>query len=244
MKIHVMSLRRTPDRLRQFLRLNEGVAEFEVTDAVDGQVWSAANPEERNYLISEGLQYSKSAIGCALSHRALWLQCLDTMQPITICEDDALLHSEFQKMSAEFIERIPVEWDVIMWGWNFDAGVLASLYPSMGLTYMKFDPSAVAVNQQKYRVTRFIPAALRVQMAFGYCCYSVSPIGAEKLLKGCFPLQPFEMLVKPIGRKIKNFGIDVAGNALYPSMQVWAPFPPLALSENDKSISTIQRSDA
>lgn len=245
MQIHVISLKRTPERLERFVHSNAHLKQLLVCNAVDGHAAVAGlETAQREALMHPDVAYSPAAIGCALSHRALWIRCMESNQPLTICEDDALLHTHFEPMSQAFLTTLPADWDMVMWGWNFDAGLLAKLEPAMGQTYMKFDPTAVARHQATYRSTAFTPAALRVHMAFGLMCYSLSPSGAAKLLKGCFPLQPFVLNVKAIPRKVNNFGIDVATNRLYPSMNVWCPFPPLALSENDQTISTIQGRDA
>ncbi len=42
-----------------------------------------------------------------------------------------------------------------------------------------------------------------------------------------------------LNRCVTNFGIDVMMNALYPSINAYVAFPPLAVSRNEKSASTV-----
>ncbi len=112
--IHVISLTRTPKRRERFVALNKGLR-FQWFDAVDGLELPGTLPG-----------YTPGATGCALSHRALWEQCVRSGEPLTVAEDDAGLHSSFNELA------MPVAaWDIIVWGWNLNAALTYELLPGV-----------------------------------------------------------------------------------------------------------------
>lgn len=129
--IQVISLETSLERRRVFIANNPHIA-FEFFNAVDGFLLS---PEEiRDPLrFVQPLHYSAGAYGCALSHRNLWERALHLDAPLTIAEDDALFRWDFEQRIKDVFDRMPTEWDIILWGWNFDSilslqGPLAPAY--------------------------------------------------------------------------------------------------------------------
>ena len=68
-------------------------------------------------LFEPGLRYNAGAIGCAMSHLMLWQEAADTNQALTIVEDDAILRHDFHDQAARAIERLPADWDIVVWAW-------------------------------------------------------------------------------------------------------------------------------
>jgi glycosyl transferase, family 25 len=79
-----------------------------------------------------------------------------------------------------------------------------------------------------------------MKAAFGTMCYSISPAGASKFLDLCFPLRQLTVEIPELGFKVDNVGLDAVMCQQFRETSSWACFPPLALSDNDHSISTVQ----
>jgi glycosyl transferase, family 25 len=234
--IHVVSLDRTADRWRAFQADNPGIA-AERFAAVDGRTL------DRQALIAAGLiaaelDYTPGAFGCALSHAALWRRCVETGAPLTVCEDDAMLRPDFLTATAEASAQAG-DAGLTLWGWNFDSVLAGRLFGETPFA-MGFDQARMRASIDLFRQDRARPTLLRLHRALGTVCYTVTPCGAQALLARCFPLRPESIFIPLLGRELANTGIDIAMNAAYPDMGAYAAFPPLALTRNDASASTVE----
>ena len=126
MKKFVISLSRTPERLENFRRLNSHLSNFSRYPAVDGQLTDKSTYPLR---LASDLRYSPGAVGCALSHINLWAECERLGKPITILEDDAVTHVGFDGLSEKLVQKLPKNWDLVIWGWNFDCPLNYDLLP-------------------------------------------------------------------------------------------------------------------
>jgi GR25 family glycosyltransferase involved in LPS biosynthesis len=104
--IRVISLTSTPERRRRFAEAHEGVG-FAFFDAIDGR--TAAHTPFLH------VPHTHGAIGCALSHLALWRLATTTGETLTIAEDDAILRHDFEVASAVAMARAPRDWHIIVW---------------------------------------------------------------------------------------------------------------------------------
>ena len=68
----------------------------------------------------------------------------------------------------------------------------------------------------------------------------MSPAGARKFKAGCFPMRNASVFFPVLGSDVRNFGIDIATNRLYPDLNVLFSLPPLVATGNDHSHSTVQ----
>jgi GR25 family glycosyltransferase involved in LPS biosynthesis len=234
--LYVISLERTPQRWRAFQAANEGGSAYTRFDAVDGLKLDGAE------LISSGtmtgdLSYTPGAIGCALSHITFWRACAAADGPITVCEDDAILHPDFQTCAAAAANRQP-DFDLILWGWNFNSVLAGELFDGAPFA-MGFDEDRMRQSIAAFRTDRPTPTLLRLHRAFGTLCYTLSPRGATKLLALCLPLAPRRVFFPLLNRESDNTGIDIAMNAAYPDISAYAAFPPLALTLNEAALSTV-----
>ena len=233
--IHVISLDRTPERWRSFQTDNPGLA-AQRFPAVDGR---ALDPAE---LVGAGLAqadlgYTRGALGCALSHAALWRQCVESGAPLTVCEDDAVLRPDFAAIAAETAAQAEAE--LVLWGWNFDSVLAGRLFGDTPFA-MGFDQARMRADLDGFRTDRARPTVLRLHRALGTPCYTVTPVGAQALLARCFPLRPQTVFIPLLGREIANTGIDIAMNAAYPEIAAYAAFPPLVLTRNTVAASTVE----
>lgn len=241
MAIHLINLDRSQDRLAEFHRVN-GQINVNRFCAVDGQTLDVAA------LVADGLiepaattNYSPGAIGAALSHRALWSKAIDENTPLTVCEDDAIFHSEFERLSEAVIATLPPDWDFILWGWNFDASLLIDFIPGVAPCLCSFDHGSLVAHAHDFRNRHISAQAFPLLRSFGIPCYSISPRGAQSLTNACFPIRATQIFFPGLNRHIINFGIDVAMNDAYPKTKSYAAFPPLVITKNEQDRSTTQK---
>jgi glycosyl transferase, family 25 len=228
--IKVISLRRTPDRREKFTRLNDGVV-FEYFDAIDGQ--TVDKSEFFNGLLAEeDLPYSAGAVGCALSHLALWEQSISDQTVLTIVEDDAILRCDFGEKSREIIARLPAGWDLVMWGWNFDSVLSIQAMPGISNTVIMCNQNQLRQSVERFRQFPLDIHIFRLDKSFGTCAYSISPEGSRKFKQRCFPLRNEPVYFPLLNRMRQNDGIDIAMNNLYPVTNCYVSFPPLAITPN------------
>ena len=235
--VKVISLERSTERRAEFRRRNFRL-DFEFFNAVDG----AALSEETiaaSGLFKPGLDYTRGAYGVALSHHTLWQQAIAGGEPLTIAEDDAVFREDFAETRAEFLARQPPGWDIVLWGWNFDAILALKLLPGVPVV-MGFDQNAMRAAINGFPFTGGMPLSFRLDTSFGIPAYSISPAGARKLTTRCFPLTDFSQPMPGMPNPVRNSGIDVAMAASYPACDAYVCFPPLVLTRNDHATSTIQ----
>lgn len=188
-QIHVINLDRTPDRLAEFQRRNghlRGVVRFR---AVDGR---SVNREKltEDGVISADLQYTVGALGCAMSHVALWQLAVNENRPITIAEDDAIFAHRFDARSEALLLGLGADWDIVMWGFSFAQKLWVDAMPGVTRAQFEFYQGPLRENIGKYQALDAAPILLKLGHLFGIICYSVSPRGARALLDFCIPLRP------------------------------------------------------
>jgi len=191
-------------------------------------------------LFARNLQYTKGAYGCALSHLAAWFDAIDSNEIVTVAEDDAIFRHDFQSMHQQVLSNLPDDWDIVMWGWNFDSILSLNSMPEISPTVLFFDQQQLRNKIYEFQIATQRPTLLPLDKCFGTPAYSISPKGAEKFLKGCFPLQHFFLYFPGLNRELPNNGIDIAMNRIYASTNSFACFPPLVITKNEHETSSIQ----
>jgi glycosyl transferase, family 25 len=225
-----------------FQRANKHLANAERHEAWDGK-GEARQPLVDLGYIKPDLCYTDGALGCALSHITLWQRVVREKTPLMIFEDDAIAHSDLETLSQELVsEHAPYDWDMITWGWNFDCPIQLDLIPGVTQSRVLLNQQDLARNAGVYQKTLLRPTLYPMQWCFGTPCYSISPSGAEQLLKEIFPLRNFTMHID-LG-DTHNTALDVALNTMHSRLRSYACFPPLVITPNDKSISTITSAPA
>lgn len=241
MKCFVISLKRTPERLKHFYALNGNRDRIEVFEAFDGL---NINRDElvANAVIEEGLpHYSNGAIGCALSHKRLWEIAVELDQPITILEDDAILNHRFFEKTDEICVRTK-GWDYIQWGWNFDSFLTFMLPDDLSPCVSLFSQDEMRSNIRRFQSQEAEHSLYRLLGVFGIPAYTISVAGAKKLLEWCFPLCELDVYFWGLNRNFPNNGVDIVMNDFFRQAHANALvcFPPLVITANEHSISTIQ----
>jgi GR25 family glycosyltransferase involved in LPS biosynthesis len=235
--VKVISLARSQERRATFAANNAHI-DFEFFDAVDGQlVMSQVDglPE----LFEKDLPYVPGALGCAVSHLMLWQEAAESDAVITVLEDDAVLRFDFHEQSAEILNNMPADWDIVVWGWNFDSTLALNLMPGVSPTVMLFDQQQLRGSIAGFQEMKTRPQLLALTSCFGTPAYSISPAGARKFMSQCFPLKKFTQYFPVLRRELRNNGIDMAMNRIYSSTNSFCSLPPLAVTRNEAVKSTI-----
>jgi GR25 family glycosyltransferase involved in LPS biosynthesis len=239
MQVFYINLAGRKDRDEEFLGRNSRCADCRRFDAVQGDLLRIEELLAAG-LIAEPLHdYSMGVLGSALSHKGLWERAVATAAAVTIAEDDAVLNRRFAEKAANVTAKLPADWDIILWGWNFDSILHCEVIAGLKQGVMHFDPAPLREKLDRFQDLDVDPLPLRLFGAFGILCYSVSPKGARLLIGHCFPLRNELISVPGLGRQLKNFSIDVLMNKYYRVLKAFVAFPPLAWSENDKTTSDL-----
>lgn len=238
MRKFVISLNSTPERLSRFRAINSHIS-VEHFEAVHG---IHLNEDEiiKNGLKNHDCRYSKPAMGCAFSHIKLWDMCIKINKPITVFEDDAIIHHSFEKHSEAAVNDHKLEF--ILWGWNFDAPILIRYNEFFKNTIIKWAENDFEKNSILYQKMQFEIRHERLISAFGTVAYTITPIIAKKLLNLTLPLRS---RLSPIPElcNLQNTGIDISMSFDYEKIGAKVSIPPLVVTPNNKKTSTINAGD-
>lgn len=240
MDTYVINLDRSTERLQEFLRNNAHLPDIQRFSAVDGGTVNRRQLVESN-VISNDLPYTSGAIGNALSHISLWKVAVERDAATTVCEDDAVLHDSFSDLLPRLMASVPRDWDLLMWGWNFDSVLMFDLMPGVSSCLAAFDQDQLRSAVRTYQTQPLFPQLFRLIRSFGVICYTVSPAGAKKLLERCLPVRAMTISVPGVNARLPNYGIDIMMSSVYPDLNAYVGFPPLAVTRNEHASSTVQR---
>lgn len=238
--MHKVVINRACDtgRFEAFMRANAHVPGIERVEGAEGRDIPLASLVAQG-IADAGLVYSPGAIGAALSHMGLWSRAVQTGEALMIFEDDALLCRNFEEESARLLSTLPAQWDVALLGYNFNAPITIEALPGVTRSVITFDEKRMQKNASVFQMQDRHGVFFRLLQGFGLCAYAVSPAGARRLLEYCIPLRAQEYQQLGLDRMVRNVGIDVVTSYYYAKIEAFGAFPPLALSPNDKSVSTI-----
>jgi len=243
MDVHVINLDRNRDRLSIFTATNRHLKNIVRIRALDGEALSRRQLRAEGILKTRMPAYSEGALGCALSHISLWQRAAAQSGAFTIAEDDAIFNIHFEAEARAALQSLPPNWDILLWGWNFDSILLFDLLPGVSPCLGTFSERRMRKRAAIFQKLDAKPRAYRLLEAYGNLAYTVSPQGAKKLLRHCLPIRRMKVYCRGLNRSLTNFGIDVMMNALYPKINAFVSFPPLAVSKNDKTISTVNQQE-
>jgi GR25 family glycosyltransferase involved in LPS biosynthesis len=236
---HVINLQRRLDRRERFFATNEQIdgVEFRVVTAVDAECLDVDKVREMG-LLADDTQYRAGHLACALSHRSLHIRCLTENLPILICEDDAVFRHDFATRWRELLTTLPAHWDIVLLGYNFDSTLGLELIPGVEQWHGVFDDRPIAEPEiQRFQQARQPVLLAKLIHAFGTLAYALSPRGAAKILRDCFPLSRDVITVPGLHRSFPSYSLDCLMNRRYAEWNAYAVFPPLAISPNDKASS-------
>ncbi|WP_179698472.1 glycosyltransferase family 25 protein [Methylobacterium sp.] len=235
--VHIINLDRDAERLKTFMHRNDFLQVVR-PDAVEGRNLDR-DELARTGMIHRDLRYTNPALGNAHSHIGLWTKAADEDVCVTIAEDDAIFSRDFHAGARTILDALPSDWDVVLWGVNFDAFLWLEVVEGVRCK-LQFEQDDLRARVAEFRDRAGLNVPLRLRHSFGVMAYTVSPLGARNLMKICLPLSNQLIEFPGYGVVIENNTIDAAMNAAYPSLKAFVCIPPLAISENRHESSTIQ----
>jgi len=236
--ILVINLERNPERMRAFQQANPHLQQAKRFSAVDGRTIDRAELIRRQWF-AEPIIYTDGAIGNALSHMRAWEQVAAGSAFATVVEDDAILHKDFEVLAPPLIASLPPDWDLVLWGWNFDTVLSFDVFPGTACA-VHFSQSDLRARLASIQTGAVQPALHRLHYAFGTVGYSLSPAGAKKLLQEALPIKPFLYKIPAFDLEVQNDAMDCVLASLYDRINAYVSFPPLGFTKNDSTVSTVQ----
>ncbi len=236
MRVHLINLDRSTDRLAAFKSANGHLEDVCRVSAVDGNALDLS-ALIRDGTIEKGIikHYRKGGLGLVLSHALLWDKAITTGEALTICEDDAIFNHHYGQSAQAVIDTAPPDWDLIMWGWNFDSVLAFEVIDGVSHCAAVFDQDRMRENVLGFQRQVLSPQRYKLLQVFGTICYSVSPKGAQRLKALCMPVRDMTVYFPPMDRSLPNYGIDIMMCNAYPRINAFVSVPPLVLTRNEKA---------
>ena len=237
MENFVINLAREPQKFENFLKLNSGSKiDFQRYEACDGAALSEDEAVKMK-IVLPGKKFTKGSIGCAVSHFRLWQQCIEKGEPILVFEDDVAVRNDFNEAFAKLLAELE-SWEYLTFGYNTDS--ILDIEIADGIrSAVAFTPQYPSEQTLKDFVRSAKPAsAYRLNNCFGTCGYAISPAGAERLSKFCFPMDNRSITIAALKRTFPAFNFDCILNDVYPKIDAYASYPPLVVPKNDHNAST------
>ncbi len=239
LKTFVVNLDRQADKYDSFLGRNAGCGiDFERFSASDGSHMSD-NDVMALHLVVPGARFTSGAIGCAASHRRIWQWVVEQGVPALVFEDDVTIRHDLNERLAALLPALG-NWDYVTLGYNTNSVLDIEYAPGLK-SMMGFLPQHLDEHGERvFQSSNGSVATFRLNACFGTPGYVVSPAGAKKLLRLCFPMDNRSFTVPLLGRALQVSGIDNMINVISPTIQAYACFVPLVVPRNHLATSTVQ----
>ena len=169
-----------------------------------------------------------------------WRDAIQSDTALTILEDDIVVAENFVEETERLIKSLPDDWELVIWGWGFDAYMTFDLLPGYSHCTSTFDQETLRKRSQHFSAEQIESRLFRIRSGFGTIGYSISPRGARRLLDFCMPLRPMSLHYPGYPKPLPNTGIDNMMAQLYPHMAAYVAVPPLVVTDNYHSTSTVQ----
>lgn len=206
---------------------------FTFLDAVDGSNLTMINQDPNGLSLSRNATFlgrwfmTPGMIGCFLSHRKCWTQCVKSGEPLLVLEDDVVLAENFREVVLSSLQQLRVAsddasqsslaWDVLL------LGALGCVHPDKkyGVNWLPSlvggkwrqtrpvgDPfviGAATEPQQSKQQQKEEIASIHVPLCpYGMHAYLLSPAGAAKLLRLIPPRATYHVDVVAWGKREVN----------------------------------------
>jgi GR25 family glycosyltransferase involved in LPS biosynthesis len=248
LRVFVINLDRSPERLEQFLADNTMPGlEFVRVVGIEGQTLDRSDLVKRN-IIAADLLYSNNSVGCSLSHLNCWQQIIKEGKTAVVCEDDAILRKDFVALHRQFGALVEQQ-DIVFWSYSFGLHMTYEV-PGLGEFNLIGDEKHLGSAE---RVAEFqaatVPTALyRPRRIWGLACYTITPRGAERLLKLVLPLRNGKIDVsyrsglwaEPVSCSFPNLSLDTDVGLIHiDQIMARVAVPPIAVHRAGDNVSTI-----
>jgi glycosyl transferase family 25 len=235
---YVISLERTPHRLKQFREWNEAAdIDIEVFKAIDGRQLDMTRIDA-SIVDPEVFADRPGSIGSATSHHTLWSRCAAGQRPFLIFEDDTAVRADIRTKLPPLVDGLDKDWDLFCIGYNTDTLIEIDVGANIHLRYGFPQKNLSAETLTDFTTTTGDVCARRLTNFFGLCAYMLSPRGAQRLLELVFPLHGRPIHIQSLGRRLRTRAVDVRTNAHLGQVKAYACIPPLAIPSNDIALST------
>ena len=111
---------------------------------------------------------------------------------LTVAEDDAIFRGDFEEQQQRLISGLPTDWDIVLWGWNFDHFISLKFMEGVSPANVTCDQDQMRSAVGTFQALRDEPQLLQLAMCWGIPAYTISPAGASRLQTACFPLEKFD----------------------------------------------------
>lgn len=229
-KTFIISLQRSQDRREIFNKYNSKyIKDYEFFDAIDGQTLDI-NDLSNKVFTKLSKNYTKGALGCALSHLALWEKCIELNEPILIMEDDVILSQNFKShFNNVYNSMLPTDWDIVQLSYNCDS-VVSFQNTSFENCHCIFGKKKTNDEDIKGFVkSKIIPSISRLNHSFGMSAYIIHPKGAKIIKEKCFPLDN-RIITLPFLNSIRCFTIDCMMNSFYKDINAFICVNPFVIT--------------
>ncbi len=239
MKNYVINLKRQPEKFERFCKANAGSGiAFERFDASDGAGMSEQDAVAMK-VIAPDSKLTKGAIGCGASHFRIWKETVEANTPALVFEDDAVIRNDLNAVLPALLADLE-NWDILVLGYNTDSILDLEIARGMSSAVVFAPKYPTKETEAAFQKSKAPVAALKLNHCFGTSGYAVSPRGAKKLLKFCFPMDNRPIAIPALKRSFPAFGLDCMLNDVYKNIEAFACFSPLVLPKNDRAASTVQ----
>ena len=112
MKKFVINLKRRPDRKEHFIKTNTILTDYTFVDAVDGAEDLSRYKTRPGWIDPfQNRDIIPTEVACFLSHREMWIKCVELDEPIYVIEDDAIINVD--RWDEPFYEHTIKYWDFL-----------------------------------------------------------------------------------------------------------------------------------
>ena len=242
----VITLKRTPERLRAFYTNNANASvdwDIDVIHGIDGLEQEQIYQQSRWVSTSAMQHWTRGAIGSALSHIKAWRRCIELNQEVLVTEDDAILASDLKRKlnKLNIMDRTANQTGLVLLGWNPDSLLQAELSPGLEMISL-FEPIYPELEHIKAIINSNRERHLcHLNRCFGLPAYLINPQVAHELLNTCMPLQVEQnAMIRGIPKHVL-VTLDGMLTNRYKSINAKVTIPPLALALNNQQTSLTRR---
>lgn len=235
------------ERMKKFFNDNKSLSDTQVIMGIDvtKALKDPAILDEIKEQSSEKSIWPLGAICCGLAHYQAFRECIESNQPVTIFEDDAILVKNFDEKSKKLIDQVGTEWDLIQWGYNWDS-FLDIRYPEKKGPVFRVSllSQKDKFNEGEFRNSETESSLFPLVSTFGMHAYTISPKGAKKFLQH-YP-KITDIFVDNIDLLHQGYwalSLDMVLNSFYDKNDCYVALPPLSYVVNNKKESVIWNSN-
>ena len=207
MDIQLINLDRNAGRLGEFLVTNPHLSNVHRFPAIDGSSISRKKFCDHGIFRSEMAAYSNGAVGCALSHLALWQKAV-----LTIAADDGPRGRRYNqcvfsvrrcgnRIASAGLGHCSL-------GLELDSILHFNFLPGVSPCLRNLFRARVEEEHQPISAALLETASLSSPAGLWHLGYSISPGGAEKFASHCLPIREMDVFCPGLNRAVPNFGID------------------------------------